>query len=73
MDGDQIHNVCRDKMCLHLEQQMVDHVLEQLAAGQESIPVIGCDARTGVPRRVDLSGPDLTQSLLSDVPITSVV
>jgi hypothetical protein len=68
VDGEQLQNVCRDKICLHLERQMVDHVLEQLSAGRESIPVIGCDARTGVPRRVDL-----TQSQLSDVPITSVV
>lgn len=67
MDGEQISNLCRDRMCLHLERQMIEHVLEKLAAGQESIPVIGCDARTGVPRRIALS-----QSQLADAPITSV-
>ena len=66
MDGQQLQNLCRDKMCLHLEQQMIDHVLTRLKAGETSIPVIGCDARTGVPRRLDLA-----QSQLADMPITT--
>ena len=54
MDADKVQNICRDKHCLHLEQQMIDHVLQKLAAGEESILVIGCDARTGVPRRLEV-------------------
>jgi hypothetical protein len=63
---EQLQNLCRDRMCLHLEQEMVAHVLAKLNDGAEQIPVIGCDARTGVPVRQDLSA-----AQLSDGPITS--
>jgi hypothetical protein len=63
---EQLQNLCRDRMCLHLEREMIAHVLAKLdGGGAERIPVIGCDARTGVPVRRDLSPPEL-----SAVPVT---
>jgi hypothetical protein len=56
---EQLQNLCRDQMCLHLEQEMIAHVLAKLSDGAERIPVIGCDARTGVPVRQELMSPDL--------------
>ena len=66
MTDEQLQNLCRDRMCLHLEQEMVAHVMAKLSDGAERIPVIGCDARTGVPVRQDLS-----RDQLSDGPVTS--
>ena len=67
MTDEQLQNLCRDQMCLHLEQEMIAHVLAKLSDGAERIPVIGSDARTGVPMRQELLSPEL----LSDGPATS--
>jgi len=63
---EQLQNLCRDRMCLHLEREMIAYVMAKLDDGAEQIPVIGCDARTGIPVRQELS-----PGLLSDGPITS--
>ena len=66
MTDEQLQNVCRDRMCLHLEREMIAHVLAKLSDGAERIAVIGSDARTGIPMRLDLSHAEL-----SDVPNTA--
>jgi hypothetical protein len=61
VSDEQLQNLCRDRMCLHLEREMVAHVLAKLNDGAERIPVIGCDARTGVPVRLELPPSQLSE------------
>lgn len=56
-----VQNVCRDTMCVQIEQEMAGYMLTKLQAGEAIFPIIGCDARTGVPVRQNVQAAHFQQ------------
>ena len=65
MPETEVQQKLRERFGLRLGPEMAAYVLRQLDQNPESIPVIGSDARTGVPCRVKLPTGDLKDALTS--------
>ncbi|MGA2582254.1 MAG: hypothetical protein ABSG31_03160 [Tepidisphaeraceae bacterium] len=51
LPGDDLQTIVQQRLGLHIGSEMANYLSQNLAAGAP-IPIIGCDARTGVPKTV---------------------
>ena len=54
-NNSELQSLVRDQHGLRLEPEMTQYFITKSAESDQLIPVIGSDARTGVPRREMLS------------------
>lgn len=55
MEENAVQSAIREKLGLRVGPEMAAYVLRQLEAGNQTIGIIGGDARTGVARRTELA------------------
>jgi hypothetical protein len=53
LPGDDLQTIVQKRLGLHIGPEMAKYLSQKLSAGN-SVPIIGCDARTGVPKAITI-------------------